>query len=225
MPKDRKDRQADASRQSASPILPHGRIHKRSRGKLPHWERDGGTYFVTFRLADSLPAASRDAIEAERLDIVRTAQHLKRELSNSELARLEQFHTGKIEELLHAGHGACHLRDDRCAQIVADSLGHFDDDRYVLHAWCVMPNHVHVVFTVAEGHRLSDILHSWKSFTANTCNKLLGRRGPFWMDESFDRLIRDETEFNRRVRYTLDNPIKAGLHDWKWVAKGPGWPR
>ena len=204
--------------------LPHGPIHKHNRGKLPHWEREGGTYFVTFRLADSLPVTARAVIEAERRDIVQTASHLGRELSVSELRRLDRLHSEKIEELLHAGHGQCHLQDDRCAEVVANALKHFDGKRYVLHAWCIMPNHVHVVFSAASGHSLSSIMHSWKSFTANQCNRLLDRRGSFWMDESFDRLIRDEAEFEQRVHYTLENPVKAGLKEWKWLGRGEGSP-
>lgn len=203
-------------------VLPRskGPLHIHSRGKLPHWERDGGTYFVTYRLADSLPEKVRKAIQAEREDIVRTAEHMGRELSESERERLERLHTEKIEDLLHSGYGACHLKDDRCAKIVADAFAHFEGKRYAIHAWCVMPNHVHVVFSAMPGHGLSQIMHSWKSFTASQCNKLLGRTGPFWMDESFDRLIRDEFELNKRIAYTLNNPAKAGLKDWKWSGRG-----
>jgi hypothetical protein len=80
-----------------------------------------------------------------------------------------------------------------------------------------MPNHVHVVFRASPGRELSEILHSWKSFTAKECNKLLGRTGEFWQRESFDRIVRDSEDFERRVRYVLDNPVAAGLEDWKWV--------
>lgn len=193
------------------------RIH--SRGRLPHWERDEAIYFVTFRLADSIPAAAREAIRLEREDIVRTAKHLGRPLSDSEQLRLERLHTDRIEELLHAGSGSCALKHDSCAQIVAECIGHFDAVRYDLFAWCIMPNHVHAVFHARTGFSLGRILHGWKSYTANQCNKLLGRSGPFWMEESFDRLIRDDAEFQKYVDYTLDNPVKAGLLDWKWVGR------
>ncbi|MCZ7605514.1 MAG: DHHA1 domain-containing protein [Planctomycetota bacterium] len=117
----------------------------------------------------------------------------------------------------NAGYGECWLKDERCARIVANALQHFDGERYELHAWCVMPNHVHVVFKPAAGHGLSDILHSWKSFTAKECNKVLGRKGAFWMDEYYDRLIRDEAEWRGKIAYTMNNPSAAGLTDWKWV--------
>ncbi len=80
-----------------------------------------------------------------------------------------------------------------------------------------MPNHVHAVMKLAEGSNLSDVLHSLKSFTSRKVNNLLDRSGPFWQAETFDRLIRDERELDRTIRYVLNNPIKAGLRDWRWV--------
>ena len=88
---------------------------------------------------------------------------------------------------------------------------------YDLPAWCVMPNHVHVVVRPREGHRLADILHSWKSFTATRINRLLGRTGRQWQREYYDHLIRDEREFGRIIQYILQNPAKAGLKHWPWV--------
>lgn len=195
-------------------------VHVRNRGRLPHWEKDAGVYFATWRLADSLPADLRDQIAYEREDIVHTAGHLGRDLSDAEKARLEELHTVKIEELLNAGYGECHLENAECAEIVADTLLKFQGDRYELFAWCIMPNHVHVVFQAKPGHALAEIMHSWKSYTAKACNKVLRRSGVFWMDESFDRLVRDEAEFRRFVDYTLGNPGAAGLKDWKWVGTG-----
>ncbi|MCG3184433.1 MAG: hypothetical protein ICCCNLDF_02553 [Planctomycetes bacterium] len=194
-------------------------VEKRQGAYLPHWETKGGVYFVTFRLADSLPAEVREQIVAEREDIVRTADQMGRPLSDSERDRLLALHTDKIDKWLAQGHGACHLKDERCAKVVSDALKHFDGDRYQLAAWCVMPNHVHVVFKALGDHGLADILHSWKSFTAKECNRLLGRKGEFWMPESFDRLVRNGPELRRFVDYTLQNPQAAGLKDWKWVWK------
>jgi REP element-mobilizing transposase RayT len=199
-------------------------LHIHSRGRLPHWERDGATYFVTFRLADSIPKEAREAIRLERDDIVRTAEHLGRELSESEKNRLDYLHSERIEELLHAGSGSCALRDDRCARIVAECVGHFHNVRYDLFAWCVMPNHVHAVFQARADFTLGRVVHGWKSFTANRCNKILGRTGPFWMEESFDRLVRNESELQRFVAYTLENPLKAGLLNWTWLGRDPWRP-
>ena len=214
-------RSAGASPASVAGASP-ATVMKRNRGYLPHWEQEGATYFVTFRLADSIPESAREQIELERWDIVATAEQVGRPLSDKERERLDHLYSERVDELLNAGSGACHFRNEQCAQVVADTLAKFDGERYDLFAWCVMPNHVHTVFRPRSGHGLSDVLHSWKSYTAKACNKLLGRTGEFWQRESFDRLIRNETEFERRVRYTLENPVVAGLRDWKWVGGAVG---
>ena len=129
-------------------------------------------------------------------------------------------HSQRVEKYLDAGYGACHMKDPRVAQLVRDALLHFDGQRYDLLAWCVMPNHVHAVVEPRPGHDLSNILHSWKSFTSNQANQVLGRTGTFWQAESFDHLIRDAEDFDRALHYTLDNPKQAGLKDWQWVGCG-----
>jgi REP element-mobilizing transposase RayT len=109
---------------------------------------------------------------------------------------------------------------------MASVIHSFDGERYSLAAWCVMPNHVHVVVqpfasvtggTPVPRSELPDILHSWKSFTSKQANQLLQRSGDFWQAEYYDHLIRNEADFRHAVRYVLDNPIKAGLRNWKWV--------
>jgi REP element-mobilizing transposase RayT len=107
------------------------------------------------------------------------------------------------------------MKDPRVAELVANALTHFDESRYLLFAWTVMPNHVHVVLNVYE--RIDRILFSWKSFTAKQANRLLGRDGEFWQEDYWDRTIRNATEFERKVLYVLENPLKAGLSHWPWV--------
>ena len=92
------------------------------------------------------------------------------------------------------------LRDRRTAEIVVNALRHFDRDRYLLDAFVVMPNHVHVLFQPAKGQALADILHSWKSFSAKAVNRQLGRTGRVWQDESYDRIVRDWNELVRLPR-------------------------
>lgn len=201
----------------------HLTIKKRQGAYLPHWERTGATYSVAFRLADSLPRAGLEQFLFEREDIVKTARQMNRPLSAQEQKRLALLYSEKVESYLDAGHGACWLRQDKVAKMVADALGHFDGERYRLAVWCIMPNHVHVVVEPIGGHKLSDILHSWKSFTAKTANKMLHRTGEFWQAESYDHLIRNQVDFNHAVEYVLCNPAKAGLSDWKWVGcSSPG---
>ncbi|RME89457.1 MAG: hypothetical protein D6766_14700, partial [Verrucomicrobia bacterium] len=117
----------------------------------------------------------------------------------------------RIEQYEDAGHGACWLRDPRIAGLVENALLHFDGQRYRLLAWCVMPNHVHVLIETRQGWPLADVVHSWKSFTASEANKLLGRSGPFWFREYHDRYIRNAEHYAQTVRYIEANPVKAGL--------------
>ena len=128
-----------------------------------------------------------------------------------------------IEENLDRGAGACYLRRPEIAELVAQALRKFDDERYRLLSWCVMPNHVHVVFQPWAPFALQHILHSWKSYSALQANALLKRTGRFWQREYYDHLIRDGAELGRAVRYTVENPINARLRDWRWTYVAQDW--
>jgi hypothetical protein len=80
-----------------------------------------------------------------------------------------------------------------------------------------MPNHVHVLIEVNEGWSLSKIMHGWRSYTANEANRILGRTGKFWMEEYYDRYIRNDNHLQKTINYILNNPANAGLDDWPWV--------
>jgi len=194
-----------------------GEVTIRDRGRLPHWEKEGATYFVTFRLVDSLPKAVLDRIESERRAIVATANQLHRELSADESKKIQRLSTPIIEQYLDTGTGACHLRNPLIAEELATTFRHFDEKRYRLFAWCIMPNHIHVVVRLFPGHSLADTIHSWKSFSAKQANRVLGTHGAFWQREYYDHLIRSEEEFEHAVRYVAENPAKANLKHWKWV--------
>ena len=104
--------------------------------------------------------------------------------------------------------------------MVENALMHFDGARYRLLGWCIMPNHVHVVIEIVDEHSLTEIVGSWKSFTAKRANSQIGRSGPFWHPDYFDRFMRDEGHLARTVGYVENNPVKAGLiteaFDWPW---------
>ncbi len=191
------------------------------RGKLPHLKNEGAVYFVTFRLGDSLPAHEIARLKHERAVILEQARAAKSPLTWHAEEQLLAWYCDKVEALLDAGHGACWLSQPDVARLVADAVKHFAGQRYELRAWVVMPNHVHVVVWPMPGHTLSDILHSWKSFTSKQANKRLRRVGEtFWQGESFDHWIRDDAERERLVAYVENNPVKAGFcqrrEDWKW---------
>ena len=194
-----------------------GEVTIRDRGRLPHWELEGGVYFVTFRLADSLPQSVVKSFVAERDDIVETARRLGRDLSTSERKRLAELFSERVESYLDAGKGSCHLANPRVAGLVADALRHFDGKRYRLFAWCIMPNHVHVVVKPFPNYSLAEVIHSWKPFTAKKANRVLERTGAFWQREYYDHLVRGEEDLHRVVHYVLENPSRAKLKDWPWV--------
>ena len=175
-----------------------------SRGYLPHFDNTSRTQFVTYRLADSLPQK-----------VLRRYQLL---LEREEISEWELLI--RVDKYLDKGNGTCVLRDPNVAEIVESNLLRFDGERYKLHAWVIMPNHVHILLTPKHRFALSEIMHSAKSFTANAANKFLGREGRFWFPESFDRYIRDHDHFEKTINYIHLNPVKAKLcakpSDWRF---------
>ena len=175
-----------------------------SRGRLPHWNVQSAIYFVTFRLRDSLPREIIAALMLER-------KHLERSTKTpAERAHLGRAFGTRLDAHLDEGHGSCCLREH--AEIVATALLHFDGERYDLHAWCVMPNHVHVMLSLQDNESLPKVVHSWKSFTAHAIG-----RGVIWQREYFDRVVRSAAEFAETRAYIHRNPEHAGLRDWPWV--------
>ncbi|HEV2294212.1 MAG TPA: helicase C-terminal domain-containing protein, partial [Tepidisphaeraceae bacterium] len=184
---------------------------------LPHWTRSGGIYAVTFRLADSLPSHVAAERRSDREAIVQNAAQQERQLSDVERRELERLHCEKIDRLLDSGIGDCALRRPEVANLVADALEHFNDDRYRLLAWTIMPNHVHAVVQPGAEYDLPSILHSWKRHTGRQANLLLGRTGgEFWQAEYYDHLIRDDDDLRQAVEYAWNNAEAAGLGEWSW---------
>jgi REP element-mobilizing transposase RayT len=171
---------------------------------------------VTFRLADSLPQQIVRRL-AERKRLLTEAQRSGRPLLPREKAAVAELGARKIEEYLDSGIGKCWLCDPRIASIVVNAIGYWDRTRYDLFTWCVMPNHVHVVFRGFPEYPLAIVVGAWKSYTAKTANRILGRTSAFWEREYYDRLIRNGSEFDRAVQYVRANPERAGLKNWKWI--------
>jgi REP element-mobilizing transposase RayT len=192
-----------------SPITLHPlAVIDRHTTLLPHWQQGETTLFATFRTADSLPQSKLVPLAEARA--AWQMLHPPPWTPEQEHQYHAQF-TDQIERWLDQGEGECPLRDRRCADLVGAALDHFHGTRYTRHAWVVMPNHVHVLFSPLGGHRMEEIIHSWKSFTAHGLNRLLGRSGPFWQRDYHDRLIRSQQHFDHCVRYIRDNPAAARL--------------
>lgn len=182
-----------------------------SRGYLPHFDGGEIPQSITFRLADSLP---KECLNAWRDELA----HLPEKEASAERRR-------RIEAYLDKGTGKAWLRNSHIAHLVQKGLLYFDGERYRLHAWVVMPNHVHVLLTPGTGWSLADILHSWKSYTTKKANSILGRSGNFWQEEYFDRYIRDERHFVAAVEYIKSNPVSARLcaKNEEWEFSSAAW--
>jgi REP element-mobilizing transposase RayT len=190
------------------------------RDHLPHLKRAGGSYFVTFRLAGTLSGEVLSQLKQERATIVAQAMAAKRPLAWHEQEELFRWYALRVDHHLDAGHGACWLRQPEVANIVADALRFHAGARFDLLAWVVMPNHVHAVVRPLPGHTLSQILKSWKGFSAREANRRLQLEGEFWQGESYDHLVRDDEDMHRCCHYTTMNPVNARLcmqpADWLW---------
>ena len=200
------------------------KIQKMHGAYFPHWRAEGGIYFVTFRLAGSLPAFLAKEREYRRREILQRVETCDRDFTSWELDELEDLH---FEELDHRRHdrGADYLKNPRIAHVVTDAFRHFEGVRYRLFAWVIMSNHVHIVFQPLPGYDVPDILHSWKRFSARESNKILDHTGPFWQSEYYDHLIRNDADLARCIEYTWNNPEKAGLRHWKWKWRADPLPR
>ena len=191
------------------------------RGYLPHCDFPGLVQFVTFRLADSMPASRRG--EWEHLLAIKDLREKRT----------------KLEEYLDRGVGECWLREARITKLAEDALLFFHRQRYELLAWCVMPNHVHVLVHVWQTP-LGKMVQSWKRYVATQAEAYLSeRRSPTrrdsandtkaparraalqtlrWEREYWDTFMRDLEQEKKAIRYVENNPVKARLcqtpKDW-----------
>lgn len=180
----------------------------RSKRHLPHWQQEAVCYFVTFRLGDSLPQSLLEQWKREHAAWLE--HHPKPWTKAIELEHDERFIETR-EKWLDAGHGACHLRRPEIRECVLRSVRKFDQNRYDLDAFVIMPNHVHLLWQLREGADLSKELKGLKGASARACNLALGQEGQFWMDESYDRIVRDWDELTVFRRYIAQNPTEARL--------------
>jgi len=164
---------------------------------LPHFDGESVSQFVTFHLADCFSTALLRGWQ-EKLSFIQT------------LAQKSE-HDRLVNRYLDKGSGQAWLRDSLLATMVEDALLFFNAERYALHAWVVMPNHVHALFTPFAGNRIKLILHSWKSFTSHEAVRDPRIHEPFWSPDSYDRFIRNDQHYANVLAYIENNPVKAGL--------------
>jgi len=204
------------------------------QNRLPHITPIGATFFVTFRMADSLPQSFVNQLKAElESEISSIKKEFPGDIQRIRDARKRNF--GKYDHQLDTQpYGACYLRQPEVAEIVANKLREYDGLLYDLQAYSIMPNHVHILFSMATqvvdsngfwpeeipDHylQLDKVMQLIKGGSSYSINRYLGRSGKFWFKDSYDHYVRKEDEWLNITNYILKNPIKAGLakkwEDW-----------
>jgi putative transposase len=184
---------------------------------LPHWHPEGACIFLTWRLYGTLPGGTVTpdcAPASQASNLSRSNNNLDAETAGARFKRLDlQLDRAKI--------GPRWLADSRIARCIEDAMvrGEKPLEQYILHAYVVMPNHVHLLITPRLP--VSRIMRGIKGVSARDANRILGRGGKvFWQDESYDHWVRDEKEFGKIRFYIEYNPVGAGLvkrpQDWQW---------
>ncbi len=177
-------------------------------GNLPHWRQEGCLYFVTFRLADSLPSVKLKELQSEKE--IWLLQNPKPDKDTEAFAQWQdeykrQFQD-RVDEWLDAGYGECLLGNSTARKVMEDALCHFDGDRYRIDSYVVMPNHVHVLVAPLKEHLLSEIVKAWKSYTSHVFVKQYGVVAPVWQKEYFDHIVRSPEGLETFRKYICDNP-------------------
>jgi len=191
---------------------------------LPHILPPGETVFVTFRLHGSLPVE----VVARLMEEKQTANTIAdQQFGHDASARAKAFadnnkrYFARFDDLLDMRPlGPVWLRQPEIANVVSDAIRYHHERDYILRAYCIMANHVHVLVTILDtGKPFMAVMKSLKGVSSRRCNTLLHRTGmPFWQSESYDHVVWNDTEYKNVVAYILNNPVKAGLvenwEDW-----------
>lgn len=204
-----------SAKAEATFFRPHDELHIH-RGNLPHWRQTHVSYFITTRLADSMPQEILREWQTRR-DAWLNAHSLQKPGDIHTLPEDQQheFHatfTKQWHQWLDAGYGECLLRRSDVRDILIGRLCAEPS----LDAWVIMPNHLHAL-VAPEDQTLGDVLQSWKGGSAFEINRPLGRSGPLWQKEPYDHIVRSEPQFQHYRRYISENPIKAGLQPHEYA--------
>ena len=181
---------------------------------LPHRQQQQKVLFITFRLADSLPAARLEELKLMKLQF--EANH-PRPWGGDILTLYYNTFGFTIDKWLANGHGCCVLRNPEVRKVLQDTIEYNDGYRYSIHSYVIMPNHVHLLFSPFED--IDKILHSIKRHSAIEINRLTGRHGQLWQKESFDHLVRSEEYFQKYRLYIKDNPKYLRPDEYTYVDK------
>jgi len=189
---------------------------------LPHLFTNHNPIFITYRLKFTLPQALIAALNTRKTEWNRELQKLKdEERTEATKSRDGLFFSWFDELLAKAADIPQVLHRADITEIISSAFAYFDNVQYQVLAYCVMPNHIHILILPLKQesgdiYAPSHIIYSWKRWTANQINRVLGRQGNLWQQESYDHLVRDEEELMHTVEYIKENPVKAGLvNSWE----------
>ena len=124
-------------------------------------------------------------------------------------AKVYTLYSENVEKYLDSGHGACLLRSDGALAVVTETLNHDDGVKYRIHAYGVMPNHVHVIVEPFDGVSLRTVVQEWKSVIGHHINRLLGRSGALWQADYYNHIIRTAREYGFQMDYVFRNNVVA----------------
>lgn len=175
------------------------------RRSLPHWRQRGAAYFVTFRLADSVP---RNIIQRWLSEHRRwLEQNPPPHSAEKQQQRMAMFGR-KLLKYLDTGYGSCLLAAAEPRAEVENAMRYFDGTRYLLGEYAIMPNHVHALVMPLGDAELTRIAASWTAHSAVRINRCAGRTGRVWQPEPFDHIVRHQAAYQRFAAYIRDNPTK-----------------
>jgi putative transposase len=185
----------------------------------PHWSQAGAVVFITFRTHDSIPREVIEGWDRRKQEWLRNrgkdaGAHWSlviQELSEVDRAEFRKTFNRCRETFLDSCHGRCLLKRPGLSKIVADSLQHFDGERYRMGDFIVMPNHVHLLAVFRSAEAMKEQCDSWLHYTAYRINQAIGEKGKFWQRAPFDHLVRSPAQYEYLRHYIADNPHKAGL--------------
>ena len=170
-----------------------------THSNLPHWNQQQKIYAVTFRLYDALPHKVIQSYQEEW-------EQRKDKSTKDDHSEREAWMHKRMMEYLDAGYGACWLRDEAVRRIVASAFNYTNTHLARIHAYVIMPNHVHAVIETQPGVTIQCVLKRLKRFTAWKINQYLGRTGRVWQREYFDRIVRSNAHYERAKQYIISNP-------------------
>lgn len=184
---------------------------------LPHWKKEGAIYWITFRLADSIP---QPKLQAWKKEFEIWSKHNSKPWDEQQWKDYNQRFGNTFEEWLDAGTGSCALARPDVRETLISCMLKFNGRRLVLHSAVIMPNHVHCLMELEPNEDISQILKGMKGASAKAANILLGTSGRFWMEESYDHIVRSEEQYAHFLRYIEENPERASLQESEyWLFK------